>query len=711
MRLAKGSSLQHAERLGVSDREINDIWNAAIRKHNDPVAALGEFRWRSEARLMQEEFVQEVLDKPMFALKWEREAPALGERSPDVFYGEKHDIPAGFQSFKHRGKSYIIRSVIHDALDDFRNPAILDKETRNFLRVVTKPQQWWKVYATTPNPAFHIMNFLGAVWNNLLNMVWSPMNYVDSAATLYRARLAEFAKEGRRNIVGVPKLTPERAAAAKFVHEAEIRGGLGRGTSVFADLLHPGRQPTERLPGEQPSRKRQAAELLIPKPGETKKAYALRQARWSVGGFGIATMNPVIAAAGFAPEAARAGRVVGGAIEDIVRLAPYMKHARDPANMALLEAYGPIRVPGLKGPEGGLSKKQQGRLYDYGAAISKHFQFDYQDLTPMERNFAKTLFPFWVFYKNNFILQAGQLARAPRYLQGVKAMQNFISDFGMPLGPEQDVLPDYFSQLDAFQIPVPDFVRKSMGLSQTEPIFVNPKLPFVSLNLFPPFWDMFQNNGMSDGQKMWVTLSNLFGSVGPWAPPIPGAKIMFEAYVNKQLGLNQEIDYQRSTSGDLRQSFVDAPGWVRFVPDPIKNFFGIFGVPYNPFSPDNLVEVKPGQYKMTATSRYILEQLSTPFITNLGRSSRIIDPGVAGEKGTADMISWLTGLRLIPVDTVKIHREWVFRMRDMLNARRQILKKQGRDLDAEDLQALTYLNHLQKAFQASIDARDAELGH
>jgi hypothetical protein len=293
-----------------------------------------------------------------------------------------------------------------------------------------------------------------------------------------------------------------------------------------------------------------------------------------------------------------------------------------------------------------------------------------------------------------------QLAQQPRYIQAFNQMTTYVNeemDDSLP-AEFRAVLPEFFDNLEAFRMPVPSWAREKLGLPANQPLYLNPKLPFISLNLFPPFWDIFRDTGEPFPQKLMRIAAPITGMVGPLAPvPFPGAKVAFEYASNNQLGLARPIDYQRASSNDWRNSYRDAPGWIKHLPKPLQNFFGV-------------TETKNGRLLMTNSRIYVLEQMSTPFINNLGQS---ISPAAATEhqqgQARADMVSWMTGIRLMPVDLLKLHRSWGYRLIDMMEAQKAELKDQGKLMDPEDEASLKLLRREVDVLEMAWDEREVEL--
>jgi hypothetical protein len=689
---------ERAEEHGFTQADVNRWWRRAMdnpSNQNDPTLALYEFHWRASTEFTRKRFQEHLLDDPMFAMKINKKPGE--EYSAFASDLNKHFAPEGFEVRTYGPDQYFVRREVVDAIDKFRNPAVMEKELAKFFKYAGKVQQLWKIPATVMNPSFHVMNFVGAVWNNLLAGVWNPLDYTRAAGVMYRTAIHHADLAGRRTaLTGFRKPieggTERNRAAAEFFGQAENRGGLGLSNFVFGDIVGEVAPQLELRGGKLTAFERAYRRA----PGESKKRYGFKQARRAGGTAALATgVGGPLAALAFAPEIAAVGRQVGGTIEDMVRLAPFIKASRDPYLRGFLDEFGPNVVNGMTHP--GLSHAEQSVLYDIGASISKGFQFDYQDLHPVER-VLKQVFPFWVYYKNNFLLQTEQLARQPRNVLTAQKVFNYVSEQAGELGDVENVLPEYFDNLGAFQIPVPGWAREKMGLPQDQPLFLNPKLPFMSaFSMFPPFWEFLRDTNENVYDKIArVFITPVAGAVGPFAPlPIPGAKLMFEAWANRSLGLGRPIDFQRASSNDVRNSYVPAPGWMKYLPKVLQNYLGAFPSP-----------TRNGELTMTATAQYVLNSMASPFVSNMGKSI----PISASNQGKAmgDLVSWMTGIRLMPVDTLRLTRAWAYSMENALEGRRAELQEQGVDLPPEEMDLLFNLRAQLKAIEAAYDQQIGE---
>jgi hypothetical protein len=77
--------------------------------------------------------------------------------------------------------------------------------------------------------------------------------------------------------------------------------------------------------------------------------------------------------------------------------------------------------------------------------------------------------------------------------------------------------------------------------------------------------------------------------------------------------------------------------------------------------------------------------MSTPFINNLG--SAIPVPGASAgekEKQRANLVSWLSGVRLMPVDILRLNRNAAYDTLNHIEAKQSSLRFLGRDLSMDE---------------------------
>jgi len=764
--------IQEAEAMGFDEHQlksIEELWVRLVDQFDDPVEVLARFTGTVAAKLHTYNALDSILNNPMFARigvkhlddvdgafdefnkahdalfeakkkfnekglskhqkaarkgvvmrketamatakqQWVHAKAAAAEATEGVGSRLVRDPEAWGRSIGEnvmpvpwRKNKYYVPEPIYTALQEMRNPRFIDTELSKVYRNLNFFQNKWKMLATTVNPSFHVMNFVGGMWNNLLGGVYNPNDYVKSLQDIYRARLSQTTSATEKSVmsrlmspVGGQEafLAPERVGPA--VERLQAFEARRAGGGLVREELY-----------------QQASKQAVLRGSKSKGRRALTAARRGYVGAAAAALiapdewvpddveailNPLLGAALGLPELSRAGRYLANDVEETLRITPLRIAERDQSYKQLLEAYSvslPTQFGKFMGAEGlNLAKAQQEAAWDIGAAMAIKYQFDYSDLTWAERYVAKTIFPFYTFYKNNFVLQVREVVNRPRFINTFTDLTTYLES----LNDDEDnpwfkeLLPEYFDKLSMFEMPVPGFMRERLGLPQDQPIYLNPKLPFSSLNLLPPLWTVFNEDSITPTPQRWMqAFSPIFGAIGPFAGGGPW-KPMLEYTVGYQLGLARPIDFQRMQSNGWRNSHVDAPGYASWIPGPIRDRMGIFKDPVT------------GKLMMNASMRYITDQMASPFFSQYGDVV-----GGTTEEQRADAVSWLTGIRLTPVDPVRIQRGWLYRMENYLEGQRSEARARGGELSIDDQRFLARIRANLKVVEADWDRRQAEL--
>tara|TARA_R110000744_G_scaffold271950_3_gene384997 strand:- start:4196 stop:10831 length:6636 start_codon:yes stop_codon:yes gene_type:complete len=105
------------------------------------------------------------------------------------------------------------------------------------------------------------------------------------------------------------------------------------------------------------------------------------------------------------------------------------------------------------------------------AQSTRKYLFDYDELTPFERDFMRQVIPFYTWMRKNIPLQMqaimedpGRYAKVPKFINNVENMTRDWRDAQEP---------DYFKDLHAVRVP---------ALFNGNPTYLNPNLPFQDLN-------------------------------------------------------------------------------------------------------------------------------------------------------------------------------------------------------------------------------------
>ena len=183
----------------------------------------------------------------------------------------------------------------------------------------------------------------------------------------------------------------------------------------------------------------------------------------------------------------RANRAWGERLENNARLAHYI-------TMRTTDV-GTIKSNGW------LNKKKTGRgmSAEEAAQSVKRFLFDYGELTPFERDYMKTVIPFYTWMRKNIPLQFQQLYENPeRYSRVPKAMNEIE---GMSHEWEGIPEPDYFAEMNAVRLP---FTSSAIPLEgDGMPAYLALDLPYGDLNRLN-MKDMVSS--MTPFLKMWAEI-------------------------------------------------------------------------------------------------------------------------------------------------------------------------------------------------------------
>ena len=760
------------ENLGMTEDQIgkvDELWNQLTKLHSDPVDVMVEFTARTSAKIHTRQALRQLVQNPMFArIPLDKVESQLAKATDDVDkvgdklftarkklaaakspqqkaglkgavakYEAQHlaakaelatvkathkaaekeaggravrereawgrEIGEDALPFKFEGKTYAVPAPIHEAMTQMQNPKFIDGELSRAFKLMNFTQNKWKILATSVNPSFHWMNLMGGAWNNMLGGIYNPMDYLKTMADEYRLRAIESGRKGVLNRLR-PMSKSDQEEHAELRAARDIRGVTTSFTQE--ELMAGGKAPMLRA-----TRVKSRGRTAYTRARRTGVAAALgvyvAPDEWVPDEIDQYEGTMLGAAAVFAlPEIARAGTFTAGDVESALRMTPMRVAQKDKSYHQLMDAYS-VTLPAnfgkfMDSPLAGVGGKAAAKenIWDIGAALAMHFQFDYSRLTHFERYIAKSVFPFYTFYKNNFVLQAVENVKRPRFIEGFQALASFseyVADDEAADNPAfKQLLPEYFDKLEMFQVPVPNFLRGWLNIPEDNPVYLNPKLPFAALNMFPPFWELANDKNMQPtGAGMQGMLAPLFGAIGPFAGGLP-FKALLEYSVGYQLGLARPIDFQRLQSGGWRASYTDAPGFVKLLPKGIQDWFGVFPDP------------ETDQLMMNASMRYVVDQMSTPFITGLGEPVSLVR-GEETDKTRANTVAYLTGIRMTPVDPLKLQRGWMYRTKSFLEGQQGELRERGYDLLPDDRRFLKQIRRQVKFTERAWDAKQAEL--
>jgi len=101
--------------------------------------------------------------------------------------------------------------------------------------------------------------------------------------------------------------------------------------------------------------------------------------------------------------------------------------------------------------------------------------------------------------------------------------------------------------------------------------------------------------------------------------------------------------------------------------------------------------------------------MATPFITGLGEPLGFIGASADSGKKAANTLSWMTGIRLTPVDPLRLQRGWLYRMENFLEGKALEYKERGLQPPADDVALLAQIRAQVKGVEAAWDQKQRDL--
>ena len=269
-------------------------------------------------------------------------------------------------------KGLVIPRVIADDLAKLGKNALNTDEAKAMLRGFDAIQNFFKGSLTSLFPAFHGRNFISNVAQNFLDV---GVKAIDPVFNMKALNILKKGTKGKFSTkIGTTYTYDELRKVMKE------RGILGS----------PGRRDVKESVGE-----RLEVGLSRKLGGEAKRLFTPRAIPF------------------------RAGRAVGGAIEDHARAMNF------------------------------LSNLDRGLSIEQSAQRTKQFLFDYDNLSNFEKTVAKRAIPFYTWTRKNIELQARTLFTRPRMLASQLKAQRLGS---AEAESEREHLPEYISQRLSFRI-------------------------------------------------------------------------------------------------------------------------------------------------------------------------------------------------------------------------------------------------------------------
>lgn len=162
----------------------------------------------------------------------------------------------------------------------------------------------------------------------------------------------------------------------------------------------------------------------------------------------------------------RANRNFGQQMENNSRIAHFIT--------MMMTDTGKIKGNGI------LNKKATGvgMNADEAAESVRRYLFDYGELTPFERDYMKTVIPFYTWMRKNIPLQFQQMFENPERYSKVPKLQHAIESVSGDW--ENTPTPDYFDDINAMRMP---FTSDEIPLEDDGmPMYFAPDLPYGDLN-------------------------------------------------------------------------------------------------------------------------------------------------------------------------------------------------------------------------------------
>lgn len=127
-----------------------------------------------------------------------------------------------------------------------------------------------------------------------------------------------------------------------------------------------------------------------------------------------------------------------------------------------------------------ISQLKQGKSIQEAQRSSKEFLFDYSDLTAFEQYAMKRVFPYYTWLRKNARLQVSQLIEQPGKYRDVAKVMTGVEH----MTPQEERMnPAFISDWGQDWIQTPFSMTNEEG--NTEPLLLNPAMPFMDLNRIP----------------------------------------------------------------------------------------------------------------------------------------------------------------------------------------------------------------------------------
>jgi hypothetical protein len=231
-------------------------------------------------------------------------------------------------------------------------------------------------------------------------------------------------------------------------------------------------------------------------------------------------------------------------------------------------------------------------------------------------------------------------AQTAKFLRGVGYMEPETDE-------EKTFRPDYFDDLNAVKTPFKTFVSRN-------PLFWNPNLPFQDMNRL----------GVQDFLSSMTPIAKLTLELMPTAFGKPGLEAFSKRKIYKYPGDKDPLPAGFELLGQL--------------PQPVKDLLGI-GETFS-FETGDMV---PG---MDARLLHVMKAVN-PWFINVGKAYPPSEdtPESRQDRYPFNMLSWLGGVKLMPLDVAKVQTVEIFKNREKYMNMRKFMKYEGATIeDIED---------------------------
>ncbi len=403
-----------------------------------------------------------------------------------------------FAMLNHEGKKLFFEPTVAESVNRMLMVMSEDAASSILWRDFDRLTNIWKASVTSIWPAFHGRNAISNVFQHMMDLGYQSLN---PSNHLMAGRIMKYNRD-MENIYarmgdGDPKAFRELMDMEKQVLFTDSRGhdwSVGEMLSVTrsnviafnpeiigqTDIMRSSRDRIEGI----------TADLFA----QTKGEYAGKIARKAL---------PI--GQEFVPF--QVGRTVGNYVEQQARLVSFVANLKNTGDVEL------------------------------AAFQTKHFLFDYQNLTPFEKTFMRRVVPFYTYSRKNFELQVESLLSTPGRTAFLGHAFQTISDVlsDGPLSDEERAM-------------LPEWMRHSLNIVKER----NGENVSLITTLGTPLEQPFQQ------------LNNLMGSINPLI------KFPIEERTNFSF-----------FHGRALSQVTDATAYAnKYVPETIRNFIGLTKVSY-----------------------------------------------------------------------------------------------------------------------------------